>query len=135
MEELPYQVTLITGIYSQAEVVTIWLGKDIGAKGAERGVHIINSIAEFAKKDSGKEMPRWKDVSSRLDSEEKTKRLKKWKSRSDGWGFVYAAFGIGWFTRVWILQEFAQSKRNALGSKLAATKSPPTIYSSARCTC
>jgi hypothetical protein len=111
--ERSVQVMLMQRIYLQAVTVIIWLGdfhieKEICVEAAKQ----FTSMATVLKNGSGVNTPRLQEITHVLRAPETavSHHFRHWLKQATSWHLIQTVVSSKWFTRVWVLQEFALAR-------------------------
>ncbi|CAG8951613.1 hypothetical protein HYFRA_00005413 [Hymenoscyphus fraxineus] len=107
------QVMKMKDIYSKASCVLIWLGDaNINEETFGTAAKHISSLAKFLRNGSESTTPNLHQIAAILKQPDQpvTFEFRKWLENTTNWQFIRSILASTWFTRVWIIQEFAQAK-------------------------
>lgn len=107
------QVMKMKDIYSKAKCVLIWLGKVenndylFAAAGKQ-----ISALAKYLRNGSQTPTPSLHQISAilKMPDNKITYEFRQWIENQRHWQFIQTILMSSWFTRVWIIQEFAQAQ-------------------------
>ncbi|KAF4609610.1 hypothetical protein G7Y89_g15845 [Cudoniella acicularis] len=109
------QVMFMKDIYSKAEKVLIWLGEtDCGADIFNNAVENIDAMSSIVKWGHGTPAPDQHQIAKTFrktkHNHESSAKIKQWIESNPSWSIFVQMISAPWFTRVWVLQEFAHAQ-------------------------